>query len=157
MRVSIILLAVTAAVLASASGASTFHLSKTASTDLEHSMLLLSLLSNPSVNRTTKREQSELVSEMLAGIKAVFNKVDDMDLKAANMIKGKTPEEAEEVYLKLVDGILPLLQGMERQGISPTNTKEPRQIQRTVEKRRKILQQFSKRIGDFPRMKNVET
>ncbi|KAG2966064.1 hypothetical protein PC120_g27142 [Phytophthora cactorum] len=70
-----------------------------------------------------ERANPNWLSEMLAGFKAVFNKVDDMDLKAAEMINGKTPEEAKEVYLKLVDDILPLLQGMERQGITPQSLK----------------------------------
>ncbi|ETK70692.1 hypothetical protein L915_21984, partial [Phytophthora nicotianae] len=37
------------------------------------------------------------------------------------MLKGKTPEEAEEVLHKLTDDILPLLENVERKGITPQN------------------------------------
>ncbi|ETM52689.1 hypothetical protein L914_03736 [Phytophthora nicotianae] len=57
----------------------------------------------------------------MAMFKAFLSKVDEMDVKAAQMLKGKTVEEAEEVLNKLTDDILPLLENMERKGITPQN------------------------------------
>ncbi|ETP03126.1 hypothetical protein F441_19882 [Phytophthora nicotianae CJ01A1] len=44
-----------------------------------------------------------------------------MDEKAAQMIKGKTVEEDEEVLNKLTEESLRLFQGMEKQGFTPDN------------------------------------
>ncbi|KAG2772141.1 hypothetical protein PC129_g22827 [Phytophthora cactorum] len=95
---------------------------------------------------------------MLAGFKAVFNKVDDMDLKAAEMINRKTPEKAEEVYLKLADDILPLLQGMEQKGITPESLKNHAKFKDLSNNEGEYLQHFYKTYWEtFPRLKNVET
>ncbi|ETP24796.1 hypothetical protein F441_02260 [Phytophthora nicotianae CJ01A1] len=134
MRLSTILLAITVAALASASGASTTDLSKTASIKLEHSSVAAQ--ANINVHRRLRKHDSQLdrravseeranigtlLSENMAKLKAFLNKADEMDEKAAQMIKGKTVEESDEVLTKLWDDVLPLLQGMEKQGITPQN------------------------------------
>ncbi|ETI54867.1 hypothetical protein F443_02393 [Phytophthora nicotianae P1569] len=134
MRLSTILLAITVAALASVSGASTTDLSKTASIKLEHSSVAAQ--ANINVHRRLRKHDSQLdrradreeranigtwLSENMAMFKAFLSKVDEMDVKAAQMIKGKTVEESEEVLTKLWDDVLPLLQGMEKQGITPQN------------------------------------
>ncbi|ETL46392.1 hypothetical protein F441_14460 [Phytophthora nicotianae CJ01A1] len=134
MRLSTILLAITIAALASASGASTTDLSKTASIKLEHSSVVAQ--ANINIHRRLRKHDSHLdehvgseeranfgtwLSENMAMFKAFLSKVDEMDVKAAQMLKGKTVEEAEEVLNKLTDDILPLLENMERKGITPQN------------------------------------
>ncbi|KAG6954346.1 hypothetical protein JG688_00012396 [Phytophthora aleatoria] len=75
---------------------------------------------------------------------AMFNKVDEMDVKAAAMIKGETPEEAEKIYHQLLDQILPLLQGMERKGITPESLKVDSTFLKLTKNEREPLQQFYK-------------
>ncbi|KAG3142560.1 hypothetical protein PC128_g24756 [Phytophthora cactorum] len=95
---------------------------------------------------------------MLAGFKAVFNKVDDMDLKAAEMIKGKTPVEAEKIYHNLVESLVPNLQGMEQKGITPESLKNHAKFKDLSKNEGEYLQHFYKTYWEtFPRLKNVET
>ncbi|ETN14867.1 hypothetical protein PPTG_07117 [Phytophthora nicotianae INRA-310] len=54
-------------------------------------------------------------------LKAFLSKVDEMDEKAAQMIKGKTVEESGEILTKLWDDVLPLLENTEGKGITPQN------------------------------------
>ncbi|ETI33762.1 hypothetical protein F443_19588 [Phytophthora nicotianae P1569] len=122
------------AALASASGASATDLFKTASIKFEHSPVAAQ--ANINVHRRLRKHDSQLdrraiseeranigtlLSENMAKLKAFLNKVDEMDEKAAQMIKGKTVEEAEQVLNKLTDESLRLFQGMEKQGITPQN------------------------------------
>ncbi|KAG3166081.1 hypothetical protein PC128_g19805 [Phytophthora cactorum] len=170
MRVRTILLAVTAAVLASASGASTFHLSKTASTDLEHSSVATQSAFKPQrrlrkhdskvdlESDDEERANSTWLSDMLVGFKRMINKVDDMDDKAAEMIKGKTPVEAEKIYHNLVESLVPNLQVLERKGITPESLKNHAKFKDLSKNEAEYLEQFYKMYWEtFPRLKNVET
>ncbi|KAG3059518.1 hypothetical protein PI124_g21138 [Phytophthora idaei] len=157
MRVSIILLAVTAAVLASASGASTFHLSKTASTDqtvaTQSAFKPQRRLRKHDSKLDLESDDEERVPTNMLSVKApsfkkAFNKVDDMDLIAAAMVKGKTVREADEVHNKLLDGILPLLEGMARQGITPQSLTNHATFKELSKTEGKYLQQYYKTYWD---------
>ncbi|KAF1788051.1 hypothetical protein GQ600_26909 [Phytophthora cactorum] len=159
MRVRTILLAATAAVLASASGASTFHLSKTASTDLEHSSVATQSAFKPQrrlrkhdskvdlESDDEERANSTWLSDMLVGFKRMINKVDDMDDKAAGMIKGKTPVEAEKIYHKLLESLVPNLQVLERKGITPESLKNHAKFKDLSKKKENTWSSFTKRTG----------
>ncbi|ETI54993.1 hypothetical protein F443_02279 [Phytophthora nicotianae P1569] len=155
MRLSTILLTVSVAALASASGASATDLSKTASIKLEHSSAAAQ--ANINVHRRLRKHDSQLngyadseeranigtwLSENMAKLKAFLNKADEMDVKAAQMIKGKTVEEAEEVLNKLTDDILPLLENMERKGITPQNLAEHPTFKELSKKEANYLTKF---------------
>ncbi|KAG3050535.1 hypothetical protein PI124_g24085 [Phytophthora idaei] len=79
---------------------------------------------------------------------AMFNKVGEMDVKAAAMITGKTPEGAGTIYHQLLDDILPLLQRMERQGITPQSLKNHAKFKELSKTEGEYLQQFYKTYWD---------
>ncbi|KAG3046128.1 hypothetical protein PC129_g24052, partial [Phytophthora cactorum] len=172
------------AVLASASGASTFHLSKTASTDLEHSSVATQSAFKPQrrlrkhdskvdlESDDEERANSTWLSDMLVGFKrminkvddmddkaaGMINKVDDMDDKAAEMIKGKTPVEAEKIYHKLLESLVPNLQVLERKGITPESLKNHAKFKDLSKNEGEYLEQFYKTYWEtLQRLKNVET
>ncbi|ETP42594.1 hypothetical protein F442_10506 [Phytophthora nicotianae P10297] len=155
MRLSTILLAITVAALASAIGAATTNLSKTASIKLEFSSVAAH--ANINTQRRLRKHDSQLdrhteseeragistwLSENISKLKTFFNNVDEMDDKAAQILKGKTPEEAEVIYTKHIDKILPLLQGMDRKGITPENLAKQPQFKELGNEEAKYLKQF---------------
>ncbi|ETN14866.1 hypothetical protein PPTG_07116 [Phytophthora nicotianae INRA-310] len=169
MRLSTILLTVTVAALASASGAATTDLSKTASMKLQHSSVAAQ--ANINVHRRLRKHDSQLdrradseeranfgtwLSENMAKLKAFVSKVDEMDEKAAQMIKGKTVEEAEEVLNKLTDESLRLFQGMEKQGITPQNLAKHPTFKKLGEKEANYLTEYSICIRRLSRAKLPE-
>ncbi|KAF1786294.1 hypothetical protein GQ600_584 [Phytophthora cactorum] len=145
---------VSTAVLASASGASTFHFSKTASTDLEHLTVATQSALKPQrrlrkhdckldlESDDEERANSAWLSDMLVGLKAMFNKVDEMDLKAAAMITGKTPEEAKQIYYQFVDDILPTFKAMERKKFTPQSLKDHATLYQLAKNEGESLQRF---------------
>ncbi|KAG2960137.1 hypothetical protein PC120_g28025 [Phytophthora cactorum] len=95
---------------------------------------------------------------MLVGFKRMINKVDDMDDKAAGMIKGKTPVEAEKIYHNLVESLVPKLQVLERKGITPESLKNHAKFKDLSKKEGEYLEQFYKTYWEtLQRLKNVET
>ncbi|ETN14862.1 hypothetical protein PPTG_07112 [Phytophthora nicotianae INRA-310] len=143
MRLSTILLTVTVAALASASGAATTDLSKTASIKLEHSSVAAQ--ANINVHRRLRKHDSQLdrrpdseeragfgtwLSETLSKFKNFLNNVDEVDDKIAQMLKGKTLEEGEAIQNKIIDDTLTLFQGMEKQGINPQNLVNHREFKK---------------------------
>ncbi|KAF4033809.1 hypothetical protein GN244_ATG14272 [Phytophthora infestans] len=108
--VSTILLAVSASVLAITSGESTNDLAEAASIRLpQQGVAYVKSL------RHLKKHDDELAIEergIRTWIMAFLRNQDDMDAKAAEMIKGKTLEEAEKILDDLADSIVPLFKDM---------------------------------------------
>ncbi|KAF1787886.1 hypothetical protein GQ600_27424 [Phytophthora cactorum] len=57
------------------------------------------------------------------------SKVDDVDAKAAALIKGETPEEATDIHRKVLDDLVPKMQVLEGKGVNTLeDTDEKRRL-----------------------------
>ncbi|KAF1780854.1 hypothetical protein GQ600_11677 [Phytophthora cactorum] len=75
-----------------------------------------------------------------------------MDDKAAEMIKGKTPVEAEKIYHKLLESLVPNLQVLERKGITPESLKNTPNSKTCRKTKENTWSSFTKRTGRPYRM-----
>ncbi|ETL42138.1 hypothetical protein L916_06993, partial [Phytophthora nicotianae] len=84
-----------------------------------------------------------------------MTKLDEMDAKAAHMIKGKTVEESEAIFHKLTDEVLDLLKGMEiKEKITPATLKTHPKFKQLSKNEAEYLQEYFNKYWDiFPRLK----
>ncbi|ETK88749.1 hypothetical protein F441_07165, partial [Phytophthora nicotianae CJ01A1] len=167
MRVGVTVLVVTVAALVSASGALTTDLSKSASIHLEPSSVAAHDRINTQqhlrkhdskIGRYTDGEERNLpvwLTDNIAGFVAWLTKLDEMDAKAAHMIKGKTVEESEAIFHKLTDEVLDLLKGMEiKEKITPATLKTHPKFKQLSKNEAEYLQEYFNKYWDiFPRLK----
>ncbi|EEY67194.1 secreted RxLR effector peptide protein, putative [Phytophthora infestans T30-4] len=143
--VSTILLAVSASVLAITSGESTNDLAEAASIRLpQQGVAYVKSL------RHLKKHDDELAIEergIRTWIMAFLRNQDDMDAKAAEMIKGKTLEEAEKIFDDLADSIVPLFKDMKHKGITPETLQGHVKFRKLTKTKKSIYRSSIRSIG----------